>query len=77
MVYFIMVYDNNGLSKHCTSWFSCPIVVYEENIVILEYCFIIFNLSWQETDYEIDGIGYEIHYNEPNCPCKVLSAIQD
>ena len=52
-------------------------LVYEENIGILEYCVIIFNLSWQETDYEIDGIGYEIHYNEPNCPCKVLSAIQD
>ena len=50
MVEFIMVYDNNGLSKHCTSWFSCPIVVYEENIGILEYCFIIFNLSWQQTE---------------------------
>ena len=35
----------------------CPIVVYEENIGIPEYCVIIFNLSWQGTDYEIDGIG--------------------
>ena len=65
--------DYQNIARHG----FCPIVVYEENIGVLEYCVIIFNLSWQETDYEIDGIGYEIHCNEPNRPCKVLSVIQD
>ena len=43
MVMFVMVYDNNGLSKHCTSWFFA-LCLYMKKILVFKNSALLFSI---------------------------------